>query len=251
MSKRTYAAVWSDDRDPPLVGSLALGANAIRLEGSSASRQARLQIRYGNIEGLHLGRNNGDRIAGRPALAFQIGDARIRIAVPEPGALHELAEALAELTDGRSQTMKRIVIGTDGSRDATRAVREGLDLASELDADVTFVAVRTPPNAIWGAPVYQAELETATQIAREAIDDATAFADEAGIDADYEILDGPAADSIEAVAEARDADYIVVGSRGRGAVKGALFGSVSRALVTHSHRPVLVVKETKHPRVPA
>jgi nucleotide-binding universal stress UspA family protein len=251
MSKRTYAAVWSDDRDPPVVGSVALGATGIRLEGSSASRQARLQIRYGNIEGLHLGRHNGDRIAGRPALAFQIGDARIRIAVPEPGALHELAEALAKLTDGRSQTMKRIVIGTDGSRDATRAVREGLDLASELDADVTFVAVRTPPNAMWGAPVYQAEIETATQIARQAIDEAIAIADEAGIDADYEILDGPAADSIEAVAEARDADYIVVGSRGRGAVKGALFGSVSKALVTHSRRPVLVVKEPKHARVPS
>jgi nucleotide-binding universal stress UspA family protein len=251
MSKSTYAAVWSDGRDPPLVGSVALVATGIRLEGSSARRQVRLQIRYEDIAGLHLGRENGDRMAGRPALAFRIGDARIRIAVPEPGALHELAETLAELTDGRSDTMKRIVIGTDGSRDALRAVREGLELASELKAHVTFVAVRTPPNAMWGAPVYQAELETSTLVAQKAIDEALTLADDAEIYADYEILDGNAAEAIETVADTWGADYIVVGSRGRGAVKGVLFGSVSKALITHSHRPVLVVKEPKHAPLPA
>jgi nucleotide-binding universal stress UspA family protein len=251
MSKSTYAAVWSDGRDPPLVGSVALVATGIRLEGSSARRQVRLQIRYEDIAGLHLGRENGDRMAGRPALAFRIGDARIRIAVPEPGALHELAETLAELTDGRSDTMKRIVIGTDGSRDALRAVREGLELASKLKAHVTFVAVRTPPNAMWGAPVYQAELETSTLVAQKAIDEALTLADDAEIYADYEILDGNAAEAIETVADTWGADYIVVGSRGRGAVKGVLFGSVSKALITHSHRPVLVVKEPKHAPLPA
>ncbi len=142
--------------------------------------------------------------------------------------------------------MKRIVIATDGSPDATRAIEEGLELARELDADVTFVSVRTPPNAVWGAPVYQAELETHTQIAREAVQNAIALAEEAGIHADYEILDGPPAQAITAVADTHDADFIVVGSRGRGAVKGALFGSVSKALVTHSHRPVLVVTEPMH-----
>jgi nucleotide-binding universal stress UspA family protein len=147
--------------------------------------------------------------------------------------------------------MKRIVIGTDGSRDAMRAVREGLDLASELNAHVTFVAVRTPPNAMWGAPVYQAELETSTLVAQKAIDEAIALADDAEIYAEYEILDGNAAEAIETVADTWGADYIVVGSRGRGAVKGVLFGSVSKALVTHSNRPVLVVKEPKHAPVPA
>lgn len=94
--------------------------------------------------------------------------------------------------------------------------------------------------------MYQAELATSTQIAREAVEKAMALADEAGIDADYEILDGTPAQAITAVADTHAADVIVVGSRGRGAVTSALLGSVSKALVTHSHRPVLVVKEPKH-----
>jgi nucleotide-binding universal stress UspA family protein len=44
--------------------------------------------------------------------------------------------------------MKRIVIATDGSPDATKAIHERLELAHELAADVTFVSVRTPPNAM-------------------------------------------------------------------------------------------------------
>jgi nucleotide-binding universal stress UspA family protein len=253
MATRRHVAVWVDNDEQSLAGTLCLSQTALVLEGTRPGRQTRRRIRYGSICRLHLGRTPGERVGGRIALVVDLGADRrlLRIASPQAGALSELIEELAMRTDERSSVMRRIVIATDGSRDATRAVREGLDLASKLGADVTFVAVRTPPNAIWGAPVYQAELETATQIAGEAIDDAIAIADQAGIDADYEILDGPAADSIDAVAEARDADYIVVGSRGRGAVKGALFGSVSKALVTHSQRPVLVVKEPKHARVPA
>jgi nucleotide-binding universal stress UspA family protein len=141
--------------------------------------------------------------------------------------------------------MNRIVIGTDGSADAQEAVREGVELADEVGAAVTFVAVRTPPAAMWGAPVYQAQLENTIHTARDAAHAAVHVAEDAGVDADYEILDGPAADAILAVAESHDADLIIVGSRGRGAVKGALFGSVSRALVSHADRPVLVVKEKK------
>jgi Universal stress protein family len=54
-------------------------------------------------------------------------------------------------------------------------------------------------------------------------------------------LEGDAAEQIVELARARDAAMIVVGSRGHGAVAGALLGSVSSPVIHRSDRPVLVV----------
>ena len=139
--------------------------------------------------------------------------------------------------------MKRIVIGTDGSSDAGAAVEDALELAASLGAAVTFVYARDTPSVLLGEPYYQRELDAEITRGREVVEDAMAKASEAGVDADYEILDGTAADAVLNVAETHDADLIVVGSRGLGAMHSAIFGSVSRALVARAQRPVLVVKD--------
>jgi nucleotide-binding universal stress UspA family protein len=61
-----------------------------------------------------------------------------------------------------------------------------------------------------------------------------------GTEADYEIVEGRPARAIAAVAAARDADLVVVGSRDLSLP--ALRSSVSRSLVGHSDRAVLVAK---------
>ena len=152
--------------------------------------------------------------------------------------------------------MKRIVIGTDGSAAAGEAVESALELAQALGAAVTFVFARVVPSALLGQPYYQQQLDTEMAFARKVVREVLEQAAAAGVDADSEILDAPAADAIVAVADTRNADLIVVGSRGLGAVHSAIFGSVSKALVARSHRPVLVVKsasrgepERDHPLV--
>ena len=56
-----------------------------------------------------------------------------------------------------------------------------------------------------------------------------------------ELHEGPEAESILKVAESRKADLIVMGSRGFGAVKGFLVGSVSRKVIHYASCPVMVV----------
>jgi nucleotide-binding universal stress UspA family protein len=136
------------------------------------------------------------------------------------------------------------VIGTEGSPDALRAVEGGLELASGFDADVTFVCARVTPSPLLGEPYYQRELDAETLRAREVIGEAMLKAAAAHVNADYEIVDGAPVEAILGVADSHDADLIVVGSRGLGAVQSAIFGSVSKALVARSKRPVLVVKDS-------
>ena len=138
--------------------------------------------------------------------------------------------------------MNRIVIGTDGSPGGRAAVEEGLELARLVGAPVTFICVRHQ-IVLLGDPYYQRKLSEQLAHARAALDEAMDKADRIGVEADCEIAEGDPVDELIRAARYQEADLIVVGSRGLGAIAGALLGSVSRALVQHSPVPVLVVKE--------
>jgi nucleotide-binding universal stress UspA family protein len=139
--------------------------------------------------------------------------------------------------------MKMIVVATDGSDASQLAAREGLELAKETGAAVTVVTARQPISFI-GAPYDQRELSRQLARARAALDRAKAEAEAIGVEASYEIREGDPADEILRIAADRQADLVVLGSRGLGAIRGALLGSVSKAVVSGSDRPVLVVKYT-------
>lgn len=142
--------------------------------------------------------------------------------------------------------MKHIVIATDGSEASHLAVREALDLARETGAAVAVVTVRQPISFL-GAPYYQKDLSRQLASARAALERARGDAEARGVQSDYEILEGDPAEEILAIARSRNADLVVVGSRGLGTMAGALLGSVSRAVLRGADRPVLVVKEPERP----
>lgn len=138
--------------------------------------------------------------------------------------------------------MKRIVIATDGSTGAGHALEQGYELGAELGADVSVVYVRHAPAGFLGAPYYQDVITDEAQHARGVIADARLYATHYDVEPDYEVLEGDPAEAILDFAQARDADFIVVGSRGLGRVAGALLGSVSKEIVQRADRPVLVAK---------
>jgi nucleotide-binding universal stress UspA family protein len=133
--------------------------------------------------------------------------------------------------------MERIVIATDGSPGARAAVDEGIQLARLVGASITFVSVRAR-HPLFGPLPPAAQLADELRETRAALEGALDEAERFGVSADYEIAEGEVVDEIVRTARYRDADLIVIGSRGLGEVAG----SISREVVDASPLPVLVVK---------
>jgi nucleotide-binding universal stress UspA family protein len=151
--------------------------------------------------------------------------------------------------DAKEASMKKILIATDGSPSAHEAVRFGLDLAAEHDAEPVFVHVAptldvVPPAGL-GFTTPGAVHHELTEHDRAPLDEAARIASEQGVDARTELLAGNPVDEIVAFADTIGADLIVVGSRGHGAIASALLGSVSRGVLHEARRPVLVVRGTE------
>lgn len=150
----------------------------------------------------------------------------------------------ASSDDRKEPTMRTILIATDGSTEAAEAVAYGMELAAAQGAGVTLLEV-IPPTG-WtsldrGSFVRPLPEELAWK--RDAgLDAATALAAESGVALELAVLAGDPADEIVAYADNHDVDLVVLGSRGRGRLAGALLGSVSETVLREARRPVLVVR---------
>ncbi len=146
----------------------------------------------------------------------------------------------------------RVLIGTDGSEDAIAAARDGLALSATPDV-VTLVAVMDTPGAVTaglesgfaGGMASDAEVDKAWAAEEEAAKaDIAATAAELDTPArvDHVTTPGDAGPVLCQLAEELPADLIIVGSRGRGAIKRALLGSVSSYVINNAPCPVMVVR---------
>jgi nucleotide-binding universal stress UspA family protein len=145
--------------------------------------------------------------------------------------------------------MKEIVIATDGSEAAREAVEYGVELASENGAAVTFVHVLPPDDYVVAGrgPVVPRPHHVDMDESESALAEASDAAIAAGVSYALERISGETVAEIIAVAAAKNADLIVVGSRGRGAISSALLGSVSKGVLNQAKRPVLIVRATAVP----
>lgn len=144
----------------------------------------------------------------------------------------------------------RILLALDGSitSDRARALVAKLNLPVETEIRVIAVLDHAPrdggidwhadlPGSTHGPEGQRAHLMTALETASQALESA------GRVHVDSVLLRGEPAKAI--IDEARDfeADLVVVGHRGHGAVKSMFLGSTSTAVLEHAPCPVLVVRE--------
>ncbi len=141
---------------------------------------------------------------------------------------------------------KHMLVATDGSDVAGRAVEHALGLAKAVGAKVTVLTVTPPWSAlaygvVQGLPSQEAFEVAAAERARTVLDAAAGKAGALGVECrTLQVVEVNPYQSILRAAEDAGCDLIVVGAHGRRGVERLLLGSETTKLLTHSKRPVLV-----------
>jgi nucleotide-binding universal stress UspA family protein len=138
---------------------------------------------------------------------------------------------------------KNILLAVDGSEHALHAAETAADLACSMNSEILriVVAFEAVP-AYLGEPNMQTAISARMKEAETVLKKATDAVGEIPGEIHTEILEGPPAEAVLDVAEARSCDLIVMGSRGLGRLAGALLGSQSQKVVQHASCPVLIVR---------
>jgi nucleotide-binding universal stress UspA family protein len=147
--------------------------------------------------------------------------------------------------------MAGIIVGVDGSDHSRRALGWAMHEAVLRHAPLTVATVRPAPvrpatGVLWALPAYP-ESGSGLELERKAIQE---FADQVAGEiggpvpaVTVSVTEGDPAE--ELVRASRDADLLVMGSRGSGGFAGLVMGSVSSKVIHHAACPVVVVPGTR------
>ena len=134
----------------------------------------------------------------------------------------------------------KILLATDGSKDATLAARAAVDLADKSGSELHLVLAWTNVPSVHLGEYVRVRLE---EEGRLVLDEEARRIEAAGADvAGMHLREGRTQEVVVDLAEEIGADLITVGSRGLGTVERLLTGSVSEGVVHLASCPVLVMR---------
>lgn len=147
----------------------------------------------------------------------------------------------------------KILLATDGSKEAQLAARTAAELAKSTKSELHLVCVEHTPAVYYELPgtivdpAMQRRMEEgAEEATKTKLEEQAHKIRDAGIEvAGVHAREGFPDEEIVGLAGRLSAGLIVIGSRGRGPLRRALLGSVSDSVVRHAHCPVLVVRPEK------
>ncbi len=142
-----------------------------------------------------------------------------------------------------SVKVEKIGVALDGSTASYKALKESLDLAQKLGAEIVAIHVLPIPVdlAEFGASMVELEAELRKE-AEAILARGEEEAQKAGISYKGVILEGQIAESIASYAEKEGLDLLAVGYQGKSKLSEFIIGSVTSKLLGISKVPLLVIK---------
>jgi nucleotide-binding universal stress UspA family protein len=143
---------------------------------------------------------------------------------------------------------KHILIPTDGSDLAAKAVAQGLALAKAVGANVTILAVVQTFHVLAFNPPLRTDTQNlyvrhAQEVADTALRAAVTVANQVDVPCNVERVEHDLVyQAIIQSASTHGCDLIVMASHGRGGISAVLLGSVTLKVLTHTRIPVLVCR---------
>lgn len=146
--------------------------------------------------------------------------------------------------------MTKILVGVDASEASEEALKRAVEEARWRDAPLEVVYVFQPPEQVSAWPVLPEHGKDRAPDIEKLRKEAATKLDEwlDGLDVDFSGLEVERMvlahhKSAHALIErSKEADLVVVGSRGRGGFAGLRLGSVSEQVMRHARCPVLVIR---------
>jgi nucleotide-binding universal stress UspA family protein len=137
---------------------------------------------------------------------------------------------------------EKIILAVDGSEHSQRATKYAQGLAQRFESTIWLVHIFPHTLDLLSRDEYERLVASREAAGQKILDKAREQFDDPSLDVHEELLEGPEAEAILTVAATRQADLIVMGTRGFSSLKGLLLGSVSQKVIQHATCPVMVVQ---------
>ena len=138
-----------------------------------------------------------------------------------------------------------VLVGTDGSERAGRAVDVAVDIAKGQGATLVLVAAFRDEDAHWETISGSARgrrRRSLREAAEQVLMRSARHAEERGVEVDWEARGGHPADVLLDIAAERAIDLIVVGNKGMSGARRYLMGGVSDKVSHHAPCSVMIVR---------
>ena len=141
----------------------------------------------------------------------------------------------------------KILVASDGSKNALRAVKYAAELLNsnnDKSKSVTLISVHDDAGLRHAKAFVgkEAVADYLRELSEKELKPAMKALDEKGIKHDMVMLVGNASQEIVAQAQKGKYDMIVLGSKGRSAIADMLLGSVAQRVLAQAKQPVVLVK---------